>query len=105
MKARSQFRQFRLLTKAGDLRPFRIGFSSDLSAKRTAPTFTSFVLLLRSRFRLAFPSPHSVSFVSVKMPARNPTGFDINQFKAAASPSSVYAKRDPWARKYVEYPI
>lgn len=39
------------------------------------------------------------------MPARNPTGFDINQFKAAASPSSVYAKRDPWARKYVEYPI
>lgn len=35
------------------------------------------------------------------MPARNPTGFDMAQFKAAASPSSVYAKRDPWARKYV----
>ncbi|KAJ5089222.1 hypothetical protein N7532_007906 [Penicillium argentinense] len=32
------------------------------------------------------------------MPARNPTGFDINQFKAAASPSSIWAKRDPWAR-------
>lgn len=35
------------------------------------------------------------------MPTRNPTGFDIGQFKAAASPSSVYAKRDPWARQYV----
>jgi hypothetical protein len=35
------------------------------------------------------------------MSSRNPTGFDIKQFKAAASPSSVFAKRDPWARKYV----
>ncbi|KXG50055.1 NADH:ubiquinone oxidoreductase, B12 subunit [Penicillium griseofulvum] len=32
------------------------------------------------------------------MPAHNPTGFDLAQFKAAASPSSVWAKRDPWAR-------
>jgi hypothetical protein len=35
------------------------------------------------------------------MPARNPTGFDINEFKAAASPRSVWAKKDPWARQYV----
>jgi hypothetical protein len=35
------------------------------------------------------------------MPTRNPTGFDINEFKAAASPSSVWAKKDPWARQYV----
>lgn len=34
------------------------------------------------------------------MPARNPTGFDMAQFKAAASPSSAFAKRDPWVRKY-----
>lgn len=33
------------------------------------------------------------------MPARNPTGFDMAQFKAAASPSSAFAKRDPWVRK------
>ncbi|KAL5336531.1 NADH-ubiquinone oxidoreductase B12 subunit family-domain-containing protein [Aspergillus crustosus] len=32
------------------------------------------------------------------MPAPNPTGFDVNEFKAAASSRSVYAKRDPWAR-------
>lgn len=32
------------------------------------------------------------------MSAQNPTGFDIKEFKAAASPKSVYAKRDPWAR-------
>ena len=35
------------------------------------------------------------------MSARNPTGFDIKELKKAASPSSVYAKRDPWVRKYV----
>lgn len=35
------------------------------------------------------------------MPTRNPTGFDINEFKAAASPKSAYARRDPWVRKYV----
>ncbi len=80
----------------------RIGFSAVLSAKRTAPGLHDPSLLLGSRIRLACLSPHSVSFVSVTMPTRNPTGFDINQFKAAASPSSVYAKRDPWARKYVE---
>lgn len=34
------------------------------------------------------------------MAAPNPTGFDINEFKRAASPRSVYARRDPWARKY-----
>lgn len=34
----------------------------------------------------------------------NPTGFDISEFKRAASPRSVYAKRDPWARKYVPCP-
>ncbi|KAJ5908361.1 hypothetical protein N7495_001043 [Penicillium taxi] len=32
------------------------------------------------------------------MSARNPTGFDIKQLKAAASPSSIYRKQDPWAR-------
>ncbi|KAK1145704.1 hypothetical protein N8T08_003940 [Aspergillus melleus] len=32
------------------------------------------------------------------MAVQNPTGFDIKEFKAAASPKSVYAKRDPWAR-------
>ncbi|QKX61032.1 uncharacterized protein TRUGW13939_08178 [Talaromyces rugulosus] len=32
------------------------------------------------------------------MPSRNPTGFDINEFKAAANPRSVWAKKDPWAR-------
>ncbi|KAF9887330.1 hypothetical protein FE257_010325 [Aspergillus nanangensis] len=32
------------------------------------------------------------------MPAQNPTGFSISEFKAAASPRSAYAKRDPWAR-------
>lgn len=35
------------------------------------------------------------------MTGRNPTGFDINEFKAAANPRSVWAKNDPWARKYV----
>ncbi|OJJ48218.1 hypothetical protein ASPZODRAFT_130171 [Penicilliopsis zonata CBS 506.65] len=30
--------------------------------------------------------------------APNPTGFSISEFKAAASRSSPYAKRDPWAR-------
>jgi len=39
------------------------------------------------------------------MPARNPTGFDINQLKAAASPNSIWAKRDPWARKYDRFPV
>lgn len=39
--------------------------------------------------------------LSFTMSARNPTGFDLKQFKAAASPSSSFAKRDPWARKYV----
>lgn len=28
----------------------------------------------------------------------NPTGFDLREFKAAASPRSAYARRDPWAR-------
>ncbi|OKL57705.1 hypothetical protein UA08_07067 [Talaromyces atroroseus] len=32
------------------------------------------------------------------MSARNPTGFDIKEFKAAAHPRSVWAKKDPWAR-------
>ncbi|KAL1974521.1 hypothetical protein VTN31DRAFT_4725 [Thermomyces dupontii] len=32
------------------------------------------------------------------MTGRNPTGFDINEFKAAANPRSVWAKNDPWAR-------
>ncbi|KAJ5388550.1 hypothetical protein N7509_011091 [Penicillium cosmopolitanum] len=32
------------------------------------------------------------------MPARNVTGFDISQLKAAAHPNSIWAKRDPWAR-------
>ncbi|KAL2793831.1 NADH-ubiquinone oxidoreductase B12 subunit family-domain-containing protein [Aspergillus germanicus] len=32
------------------------------------------------------------------MPAHNPTGFDVNEFKAAAHPRSVYAKRSPWTR-------
>ncbi|CAI7676427.1 hypothetical protein N7533_006055 [Penicillium manginii] len=32
------------------------------------------------------------------MPARNVTGFDITQLKAAAHPNSIWAKRDPWAR-------
>lgn len=36
-----------------------------------------------------------------KMPSRNPTGFDINEFKAAAHPRSVWAKKDPWARQSV----
>ncbi|KAL2818173.1 NADH-ubiquinone oxidoreductase B12 subunit family-domain-containing protein [Aspergillus cavernicola] len=31
-------------------------------------------------------------------PASNPTGFNPSEFKAAASPRSVYAKRDPWVR-------
>ncbi|EYE90356.1 NADH dehydrogenase [ubiquinone] 1 beta subcomplex subunit 3 [Aspergillus ruber CBS 135680] len=31
----------------------------------------------------------------------NPTGFDISEFKRAASPRSVYAKRDPWARNEI----
>ncbi|RDH35103.1 NADH-ubiquinone oxidoreductase B12 subunit family-domain-containing protein [Aspergillus welwitschiae] len=30
--------------------------------------------------------------------APNPTGFDINEFKAAAHPRSAWAKKDPWAR-------
>ncbi|KAJ9206363.1 hypothetical protein DTO166G4_1240 [Paecilomyces variotii] len=29
---------------------------------------------------------------------RNPTGFDMKEFKAAASPNSIWAKKDPWAR-------
>ncbi|KAF3400752.1 hypothetical protein DPV78_005921 [Talaromyces pinophilus] len=32
------------------------------------------------------------------MSSRNPTGFDLNEFKAAAHPRSVWAKKDPWAR-------
>ncbi|OXV10223.1 hypothetical protein Egran_02018 [Elaphomyces granulatus] len=32
------------------------------------------------------------------MAPRNLTGFDMKEFKAAASPSSVWAKKDPWAR-------
>ncbi|BDD62175.1 hypothetical protein MPDQ_008096 [Monascus purpureus] len=32
------------------------------------------------------------------MPSQNPTGFNIQEFKAAASPTSTWAKRDPWAR-------
>ncbi|KAL1956750.1 hypothetical protein VTO42DRAFT_6803 [Malbranchea cinnamomea] len=28
----------------------------------------------------------------------NPTGFDMKIYKEAASPNSVWAKKDPWAR-------
>lgn len=45
---------------------------------------------------LSFQSPLN----SPTMPARNVTGFDISQLKAAAHPNSIWAKRDPWARKY-----
>lgn len=45
---------------------------------------------------LSFQSP----LKSPTMPARNVTGFDISQLKAAAHPNSIWAKRDPWARKY-----
>ena len=30
----------------------------------------------------------------------NPTGFDLNKFKAAAHPRSEWARRDPWGRGY-----
>lgn len=49
-------------------------------------------------------SPSLALYPTVRLPststmsAQNPTGFDIKEFKAAASPKSVYAKRDPWAR-------
>lgn len=82
--------------------PFRIGSSAG-SAKRTAPGASHSRLPLwqsETLLRLCF-LPSLVFLFPVTMPTRNPTGFDIGQFKAAASPSSVYAKRDPWARQYV----
>ncbi|EGD92524.1 NADH-ubiquinone oxidoreductase B12 subunit [Trichophyton tonsurans CBS 112818] len=30
----------------------------------------------------------------------NPTGFDMKTFKAAASPTSEWALRDPWKRQF-----
>jgi hypothetical protein len=65
-----------------------------LRDKPQALSISTFVLFLPFRY---------VSLTARKMPARNPTGFDVGQFKAAASPSSVWAKRDPWARKYVKH--
>ncbi|RMJ27976.1 hypothetical protein PHISP_01173 [Aspergillus sp. HF37] len=35
------------------------------------------------------------------MAPQNPTGFDMRELKRAASPSSVWAKRDPWARNEI----
>ncbi|PYH86465.1 NADH-ubiquinone oxidoreductase B12 subunit [Aspergillus uvarum CBS 121591] len=32
------------------------------------------------------------------MARTSPTGFDVNEFKAAAHPRSTWAKKDPWAR-------
>ena len=49
--------------------------------------------------------PTSLSLANLPtMGPRNPTGFDMAEFKAAASPKSAWAKRDPWARKYVLVP-
>ena len=50
---------------------------------------------------LPYPQPSRRTI----MPTRNPTGFDISEFKAAASPKSAYARRDPWARKYVSLSV
>ena len=44
---------------------------------------------------------NNCSFSPQTMSPRNLTGFDMKEFKAAASPSSAWAKKDPWARKYV----
>lgn len=42
------------------------------------------------------------NYTSLTMPDHNITGFNLAEYKAAASPSSSWAKRDPWARKYVD---
>jgi hypothetical protein len=83
--------------EGGKAQARRIGFSAVLFCQAHRSGFTSFAFLS------GFDCSHLRSlpvfpFSSVTMPTRNPTGFDIGQFKAAASPSSVYAKRDPWVR-------
>lgn len=45
------------------------------------------------------PNPPNPPIHPSIMPTNNPTGFSISEFKAAASPRSVWAQRDPWARK------
>lgn len=52
---------------------------------------------------LSLAYPLTPTFLSppchpLTMAGTNPTGFDIKEFKAAASPRSVWAKKDPWAR-------
>lgn len=118
-------RRKRFQSKADKASSRRIGFSATVAAK-TSPRRNSFTSSLRTLldhpprrtaidrtckkaptlfklfyFFLSISKPLTYTHPTTMMPTRNPTGFDINEFKAAASPRSVYAKRDPWARKYV----
>lgn len=80
--------------------PLRLSATSSLancSSESTEFVPCPFVAYLYAYQISQYPSTvHQTS----TMAPRNPTGFDMREFKAAASPSSVWAKRDPWARKY-----